>query len=88
MPLSGPVARGVSRHAYAPLLVNLAGHDCIAHYVSDNWTVGHLLVSKPYGGFPTMLTRRVLLAGLAANLVMGMFETLYEAVAGPACGHR
>jgi hypothetical protein len=29
-----------------------------------------------------MLTRRVLLAGLAASLVMGMFEMLYEAVAG------
>src|SRR5260370_37801376 len=29
-----------------------------------------------------MLTRRVLLAGLAASLVMGMFEMLYEAIAG------
>jgi hypothetical protein len=29
-----------------------------------------------------MLTRGVLLAGLAASLVMGMFEMLYEAVAG------
>jgi hypothetical protein len=29
-----------------------------------------------------MLTRRVLLAGLAASVVMGMFEMLYEAVAG------
>jgi hypothetical protein len=29
-----------------------------------------------------MLTRSVLLAGLAASLVMGMFEMLYEAVAG------
>jgi uncharacterized membrane protein YagU involved in acid resistance len=31
---------------------------------------------------PTMLTRRTLLAGLIASLVMGMFQMLYEAVAG------